>query len=340
MLLLGAVLIGLIMVLISWAAPVITPVIMAGYLAALFAPLYFLLQDRGVSKQGALVLLVVAIVVGAVGLAALLSYSVGQFTEGLKTYQADPESAETALQASLAAMGLDEHALRNIVDGDTVISLLLAIAGMIASFVGDLLFGVILIAFFLLEMERFETLAKTHLKERPIFGRLPEVAETAVVYFGVRTRLNVVTGLGVGVLCLLLGVDNAVLWGLLAFLLSYIPYIGLFAASIPPTILAVAEHGLGRGAAVVIGILLINLAAENILEPKMTGKALRLSPTIVILSFFLWGWLLGPTGALLSMPITVTILLVAEQSEQTRWVARIMSSGERDAPETEALDAP
>jgi predicted PurR-regulated permease PerM len=147
----------------------------------------------------------------------------------------------------------------------------------------------------------------------------------------VRTTLNLFTGIGFGLLLFILGVDYALLWGLLAFILSYVPYIGLFTAMIPPTILALGESGIVYAAIVVIGALIINLAIENIIEPRFTGKVLSLSPVVVIISFFFWGWLLGPTGALLSMPITVMIMLVTAEDERTQWIARII--GTQDAGE-------
>jgi predicted PurR-regulated permease PerM len=155
-------------------------------------------------------------------------------------------------------------------------------------------------------------------------GQLPQLARTAVRYFGIRTRLNFLTGTGVTVICLLLGVDYPLLWGALAFFLSYIPYIGLFTAMIPPTLLALAEFGWLQAVVVVVGITALNLTIENVLEPGYTGQRLQLSPTVVFLSFFFWAWLLGPVGALLSMPIAVLLLLVLQQDEGTRWIAQII----------------
>ena len=97
----------------------------------------------------------------------------------------------------------------------------------------------------------------------------------------------------------------------------------------PAVGLALAEHGFSRAVIVVIGVILINLAIENIIEPQLTGKTLKLSPTVVVLSFFFWAWLLGSSGALLSMPITVMIMLIMDRDEQTRWVARIMGSARK-----------
>ena len=320
----GTVLVGLLLVLISWAAPVLTPVLMAGYLAALFAPLYIWLQERGVNKRRALILLVVVLVLGNLILVGLLVLSVNRLAEGIIAYQGQLGAEESRLRGTLAALGFQEGDLRNIISGDTLTSILLAMGSFIIDFAGDLLFSLVLISFFLLESDRFLRLAETRLSDRPVFGTLPEVAKTAVVYFGVRTRLNLLTGVAVGLMLLILGVDYALLWGLMAFILSYVPYIGLFTAAVPPTILALAEHGLTRALIVVAGVILINLAIENIVEPQLTGKTLKLSPTIVVLSFFFWAWLLGPTGALLSMPITVMILLIMERDERTLWVARIM----------------
>jgi predicted PurR-regulated permease PerM len=93
---------------------------------------------------------------------------------------------------------------------------------------------------------------------------------------------------------------------------------------IPPTLLALAERGWGAALVVVVGITIINLTIENVLEPGYTGRQLQLSPTVVFLSFFFWAWLLGPIGALLSMPITVMLLLVFQRDESTRWLADLM----------------
>jgi AI-2 transport protein TqsA len=159
---------------------------------------------------------------------------------------------------------------------------------------------------------------------RPVLSQVPGLAGTAVRYFGIRTRLNLITGAGVSVVCLLVGVDDPLLWGLVAFVLSYIPYIGLFTAMIPPTLLALAESGWVAALIVVVTITALNLLIENVVEPGYTGRQLQLSPTVVFLSFFFWAWLLGPVGALLSMPITVMLLLVSSREESTFLLAQII----------------
>jgi len=176
----------------------------------------------------------------------------------------------------------------------------------------------------LIETPRFRKLMAHDLMDRPVLSQMPSLMKTAVSYFGIRTRLNLVTGVGFTIWLLVLGVDYALLWGVLAFVLSYVPYIGLFTAMIPPTILALAEFGLTKGILVVVGVVALNLLIENVLEPAYTGKKLSLSPSIVFISFFVWGWILGPIGALLSMPITVMLMLVLNEHESTQWLSKLI----------------
>jgi AI-2 transport protein TqsA len=128
-----------------------------------------------------------------------------------------------------------------------------------------------------------------------------------------------------------LGVDNALLWAIGAFFLSFVPYLGLVLAMIPPAILALAESGPLAASVVVVGATILNVLAENVLEPTLAGRALSLSTWLVFIMFFFWVWLIGPVGALLSMPITVLIVLVLQHNDPTRWVAALLAR-EREPP--------
>lgn len=326
--LIGAVLIGILMVLIKWGAPVLTPILVAGFLAALAAPLYFWLQKRGVSSTLSLVLMIVLMIVAVVALAGLLYLSATRMLDGLVGYEDQLVGYEDEAVQILATLGVTEQTLGDAITGDFLVKIVVAILGGVVSFAGDLLFGLVLVSFLLIDFKRLINLATSELHGRPFFGQLPAIAKTASAYFGVRTRLNLVTGIGVGLFLLVLGVDYAFLWGAMAFVLSYIPYVGLFTAMVPPTILALAEHGIGMAIVVVIGAIVINLLIENIVEPRLTSKTLHLSAVVVLVAFFFWGWMLGATGAMLSMPIMVTIMLVTEADPRTNWLAKIIGTDE------------
>jgi predicted PurR-regulated permease PerM len=276
-------------------------------------PLYRWLQRRRVKRGLALLLLILLLVGGGAALILLALSAIRHLQTGLDLYGDQLAARMMELETALAQRGIELGGLSAQVaaTGASVLGELLRVIAGVAS---NALVSLVVVAFFLLESQRFlEILRSDRVQERPLLGELPQLARTAVQYFGIRTRLNLLTGAGVSILCLVVGVDYPLLWGVLAFVLSYIPYVGLFTAMIPPTLLALAESGWLQAAIVVIGITALNLTIENVLEPGYTGRRLQLSPTIVFLSFFFWAWLLGPVGALLSMPITVMLFLVCQR---------------------------
>jgi len=319
----GVVLVGIALVLISWAAPVLTPILLGWYMTALSIPGYFWLQKRGVKPGVALLLLILTLLIGGIALGVLVVVSINSLQDGLQLYLDNLDEFAAGLEAAAGESGANLK-LADRLGSEGLGKILAAFLPALINAASNFLFGLVLVAFFLLEAPRFHKLLKNDLTERPMLSQMPALMKTAVAYFGIRTRLNLLTGLSFSLWLVLLGVDYAPLWGVLTFVLSYIPYIGLFTAMIPPTILAIAEFGLTRGILVVVGAVVLNLMVENVLEPSYTGKKLRLSPSIVFVSFFIWGWLLGPVGALLSMPITVMLMLVLSQHESTQWLAKII----------------
>ena len=140
----------------------------------------------------------------------------------------------------------------------------------------------------------------------------------------IRTETNLITAVGIVIVFLIGGIDFAILWGVLIFLLSYIPYIGLVLASIPPHMLALFKYGPVGALAVIVVILVINMLAENVIFPSLAGKGLKLSPGILFLSLIYWNYVLGTAGVLLSIPLTVILKIVFESFDETKWLARLM----------------
>jgi AI-2 transport protein TqsA len=159
-----------------------------------------------------------------------------------------------------------------------------------------------------------------------------------VLQFGLRAIVNLVTGAGITVMLFLLGVDFALLWGILTFFLSFVPYIGLVLAVTPAVVLALAEFGVTRAVLVIVGVIVINILAENVLSPMMMGRGLNISPTIVFLSFIIWAWLLGGPGAFLALPITLFVAVMFDTFPETRWLASLIGVSGTDTG-TPAPDA-
>jgi len=319
----GVALVGLVLLLLHWGAEVLTPLMVAFFLMALAMPFYRWLQVRGVKQGLALLLLIVVLVVGGVMLVVLALVAIGHLQTGLAAYTEQLTARFAEVESALAQQGVEPGVSDRA--GTAAATVLGGLLAAVASAASTVLVSVVIVAFFLLESSRFNRIMHSdQIRALPVLGQAPQVARTAVQYFGIRTRLNLLTGVGVSAICLILGVDYPLLWGVTAFFLSYIPYIGLLTAMIPPALLALAELGWIQALIVVVAITAMNLLVENVLEPGYTGKQLRLSPTVVFFSFFFWAWLLGPAGALLSMPITVLLLLVLQREEGTRWMAQII----------------
>jgi predicted PurR-regulated permease PerM len=323
--LVAAVVGGIGLFLIGWLAPVIGPMGAGLFLAALASPLLRWFERRGRSVGLALTLTVGLMVVLGVVLIVLTIVAARSLTEGLAEYSSALHSRFPRGGPTLSAEGI-MAALREVLPPEVLADILRTILGIVIQVGQSLVFAIIVAALLLLDSPRLSRMVSGGLGSgNPVFREAPAIAKAAVTYFTVRIRVNAVTAVSMLVLLLLLGVDDAWLWALGTFFLSFVPYLGLILAMIPPAILALAESGPVAAAIVVIGATVLNVVAENILEPTLTGRALSLSTWVVFVMFFFWVWLIGPIGALLSMPITVLIVLVLQHNEPTQWVAALLT---------------
>ncbi len=142
-------------------------------------------------------------------------------------------------------------------------------------------------------------------------------------YMVVQTAMGVVTGILTALVCWLLSVEHAAVWGVLTFLLYYIPSVGHILATVPPTLMAFADQDAGRAALVLAILGGVQLVMGNFVDPALLGREQRVSVLTILLSVVFWGWVGGVVGAILGVPITLVLLVIANHFERTRWVAVI-----------------
>lgn len=317
---------GVLLFIVAWAAPVIAPLGLGLFLAALAAPLFGRLTARGVAAPVALVVTIGLVLVIGAAIVWLALASIQSLSDSLATYSTD-------LQARYESAGLAplSTALRDLIPADVLVDVLRSLVSIVRDVAVGLGFAVIVAALLLLDSPRLARLVQAGAgSHHAVFREVPGVARAAVTYFLVRIRVNLLTAIALLVLMLVLGVDDALLWAVGAFFLSFVPYVGLVIALIPPTVLAFAESGLGAALVLVVGGTALNLVAENLIEPTLTSRALKLSTWFVFVSFFVWVWVLGPIGALLSMPISVLLVLVLRRSDQSGWAATLLARDPAD----------
>lgn len=169
-----------------------------------------------------------------------------------------------------------------------------------------------------------------------VIGQVTALTENVRTYMSTLTLINVMVGVGDTIFLMILGVDFAVLWGLLAVFMGYIPSIGFLIALIPPVLMAYAQYGLQTALIVLGGYILINGTVENFVKPKRMGDSLNISPLVVFVALFVWGFLLGGFGAILAVPLTMLVLIIMENINGTRPLAVLMryTGKEKEEPPT------
>ena len=148
-------------------------------------------------------------------------------------------------------------------------------------------------------------------------------------YLWVMTLTSLLTGVLTIIWCFIIGIDLAFVWGLIGFVLNYIPTLGSIVAVIPPTLVAFLFNGIGRGIATLAGLTAIQLIIGNFVDPRIQGKTLQLSPFVALFSITFWSWVWGIPGAILGVPMTISIVLLAQEFDITKGVAIVLGQSDR-----------
>lgn len=312
------------------AASILVPFLLAVFIAVITAPLFLAFQRWGVPPAVALLLMILILaIIGFVGVAVVRTSLVG-FSDNLARYQTLLEERTEGLWKRLEDLGitLPEKTVSEVFSPRVVMGYVGTVAGTLSGLLTNAFLILLVVVFILLEaaMLPAKVDALPGMSDARRDG-LRQAVEDVRRYVSVKTLTSLLTGILVGILTALLRVDYPILLGLLAFLLNYVPNVGSFIAAIPGVLLAFIEFGLGTAGATVLGYIVINTAVGNLMEPRLMGRQLGLSPLVILLSMIFWGWVLGAVGMLLSVPLTMTAKIAMENGDQTRWIALLMGSG-------------
>lgn len=260
-----------------------------------------------------------------VWLGTLLVDSISQLVETLPTYQ--DKFAELLHRASavLSKYGVPLPEEQSVDTSAAVTMVGNLIGGIFRSFSSAATAAVITV-FLLFEAADFQTKIRSALPSAVDVGRLERVTTDVQRYLIVKTLTSAITGLLVGVLCYAMHLDLPGLWGLLAFLLNYIPVVGSIIAAVPAVCLGLLQLGWVSAAVLAVGYAIVNVGVSNFLEPTLMGRQLGLSPLVVFLSLVFWGWVWGPIGMILSVPITMLVKILLENSDDLQWIAVLMEA--------------
>lgn len=314
------------------AQDMIVPFLLAVFISIISAPLLTGLQRRGLPTWLSLIVAIIAVFALVVGIVAIVGGSLDGFSRELPVYQEKLVLQIDRLVNWLASLGI--HVSR-----DTFLAYLnpgsaMALASTMLKGLGGVLTNAFLILltviFILLEVSTFSDKFRAALgSPDSSLEHFRLMLDNVKRYMGIKTLTSALTGIIVGSALLFLDVDFAVLWGFLAFLFNFIPNIGSIIAAVPAVLIALLQLGPTTALIVSVIYLVVNTAVGSMLEPRLMGHRLGLSPLVVFVSLVFWGWVLGPVGMFLSVPLTITVQIVLDSNSDSRWLAVLLGPGVR-----------
>ena len=324
------------------AQPILIPVFLALLLAIICSPAVFWLRAHRVPTVAA-VLIVVLLLFGVLTVfGAVVGGSINGFMDAAPRYQERIDALGTSATKWLRAQGVDvgEIDTSELFQPGSLMGYLGTGLTALLSTVSNTFVVTLILVFMLLEA------AGLPVKIRAALGspdadlrRLTKAAREIQKYLGLKTAISVVTGLLIGTWVAVLGLDFALTWGFLAFLLNFIPSIGSIIAAVPAVLLAAVQLGVGEAILVAAGFLAVNVVLGNIVEPQLMGRSLGMSTLVVFLSLIFWGWLWGPVGMFLSVPLTMILKIGMENSRDLKPIAIMLDSPRAAAQRLEAAAA-
>ncbi len=312
------------------AAPILQPLLLALILAVLSFPLLDWLLRRRVRTGFAVLATVIADVALLTILGLLISGAVNEFARTAPAYLEQLVGMAKAALAAVEVRGIrladwvaiepiDPHQFVDVAGG-----ILGGTVKGVASAISTVVLVSVALVFMLYELVIFPGKLQAAAAGGDLSRHFTRAKREIQRYLGIKTAISVGTGLIVGGWVALLGVDFPLLWGLVAFLFNYIPVLGPLFAAVPAVLVTLVQYGWVRALVLALGYLVVKVVIGDLVEPHLMGRRFGLSTLVVLLSLLFWGWLWGPLGMLLSVPLTMVVKIALENIPSMRWVAVLL----------------
>ena len=315
---------------IKVTSTIILPLLLAIFISLMLLQPVHWLQSKKVPKNLAILLVLFLFTALLYALGDLLGSSLSHFSENLPEYKIRLYEIIDENRDTLKKLGIDpEESNPMNAEPGAIMKMILLGLDQAKQMIAKFFLIMLLTLFFLFELDSFP------LKFNAMFSRignkkaqmnLNKIVVNLRSYLGIKSLTSFATGLFIYIFLLILGVRYAILWGMIAFLLNYVPNIGSLIAAIPAVIFAGIQ--LGGGALLYTGIiyLVVNFIIGSIIEPRIMGKGMGLSTAVILISLMFWGWLFGPIGMFLSVPLTMVLKVFLETNEDSRYFAILIGT--------------
>lgn len=319
----------IIIAVMFYAKAIITPLLLALFISIIcIQPITWLEKNR-VPGWLSILLVILGLIVFFTGFTILIGNTITSFLANVSTYKS---SLSDIFKSGISYLHEKGYVFENeqgpqILQPEKILEFTAAALNNLIGMMGNTFLIILTVVFILTEFDSFPVKAKAI-----VGGTVESIAYFSIIiknirqYLWIKTLVGLLTGIITYILLLIIGLDYPLLWALITFLMNYIPNIGSVIATIPTAIIALVQLGIGGAIWTLISLMLIHNIIGNFLEPRIMGKGLGLSTLVVFLSLIFWGFIFGTVGMFLSVPITMTLKIILEQSDDTRWLALLLGT--------------
>jgi AI-2 transport protein TqsA len=309
------------------ATELLVPFLLAVFIAVLCAPMMIGLKKKKVPSIVSVLLVAVLFFLITATLGTVIGASLSAFYQDLPEYEQKLQQQGAGVVAALSGFGIavDETVLSNYIDPGAAMKMVAKIFSGLGGVLTNAFLILFSVIFILLEASDFPGKLKRALGDKTnALEHYQSFSDSVQRYLLIKTLVSMGTGFVVGITLAWMGVDYAILWAVIAFLLNFIPNIGSIIAAVPPMLIALIQLGPMSSMLVAILYVATNLLFGNVIEPRYMGRSLGLSTLVVFVSLVFWGWIFGPVGMLLSIPLTMVVKIALENSKRNRWIAVLL----------------
>ena len=314
---------------VIYAKSIIIPFILALFISIICVQPISWLEKKGIPKVLSLIMVVLGLIILFSGFAFLIGGTLSSFSSNVSKYESTLTTISNSFFQFLNEKGLkiSNDQISNFIQPAKILKITATAVNELLNMMGNTFLIFLIILFILTEFGSFTVKAKAiQSGSGESIAYFSTIAQNIRHYLGIKTLISLLVGVFIFIALLIIGVDYPLLWALIASLMNYIPNIGSIIAAVPAVLFALVQIGLGGAFWTLGSFLLVNNVIGNFIEPRIMGKGLGLSALVVFLSLIFWGFILGTVGMFLSVPITMTIKIILEQNEKTRWFAILLGT--------------
>ena len=302
------------------ASDIVGFVLIAVMLAISITPVVIFLTNKGLKRGLSLFITIFSLLIVGIMLVTLLGTSVFELSTTLPTYESRMQELIVSIDAELEKYNFDIDKLiaQSELDTKRLVQIATSLLSKLGNSLGSGIFLIIVVSLMIVEFSGYEYKIQTgDIHPGSLSARMYEVRTEIRKFLSITALTGFMSSVCNVILLLALGVEFAVLWGVLSFFFNFIPVIGAILALLPPFLLALIQFGWTKAIIVVVGFVLFNNIADNVIKPKLMKDGLNISILVIFLSLFFWNWVLGFAGAILAIPLTISISKIyAELSKE------------------------